>query len=163
MTIIIKNKDTLLFDHFKFKCCVGKNGFSKNKREGDKKTPVGNFFLGPLFYRDDKNKKPKKKIKLIKIKKKMGWCNDINHQKYNKLIRINKHIKYEEMFRRDNKYDFVIPIKYNFKKPIKNKGSAIFIHLTENYKKTLGCIALKKKDFLILLKIINKKTKIRIL
>ena len=93
----------------------------------------------------------------------MGWCNDINHQKYNKLIRINKHIKYEEMFRRDNKYDFVIPIKYNFKKPIKNKGSAIFIHLTENYKKTLGCIALKKKDFLILLKIINKKTKIRIL
>ena len=65
MTIIIKNKDTLLFDHFKFKCCVGKNGFSKNKREGDKKTPVGNFFLGPLFYRDDKNKKPQTKIKLI--------------------------------------------------------------------------------------------------
>ena len=163
MTIIIKNKDTLLFNQFKFKCCIGKNGFSKNKKEGDKKTPTGKFSLGHLFYRNDRNKKPETKIKLIKINKKMGWCNDINHNKYNKLITINKNIKHEKMFRKDKKYDFVIPVKYNFKEPIKNKGSAIFIHITENYKKTLGCIALKKKDLLILLKIIDKKTKIRIL
>jgi L,D-peptidoglycan transpeptidase YkuD (ErfK/YbiS/YcfS/YnhG family) len=44
----------------------------------------------------------------------------------------------------------------------KNKGSAIFLHLTNNYKKTLGCVALKKKDMFILLKIINSKTKIKI-
>ncbi len=42
------------------------------------------------------------------------------------------------------------------------KGIAIFIHLTKNYKTTAGCIALKKKDFLILLKIISKNTKIKI-
>ena len=42
------------------------------------------------------------------------------------------------------------------------KGSAIFIHLTNNYKPTAGCIAISKKDFLILLKIISKKTKIKI-
>ena len=41
-----------------------------------------------------------------------------------------------------------------------NKGSAIFIHLTKNYNPTKGCIALNKKDFLILCKLINKKTKI---
>jgi L,D-peptidoglycan transpeptidase YkuD (ErfK/YbiS/YcfS/YnhG family) len=67
------------------------------------------------------------------------------------------------MHRKDNKYDLLIPIKYNMLKPIKNKGSAIFIHLTKNYKPTAGCIALKKNDFLILLKLINKKTKIRII
>ena len=33
----------------------------------------------------------------------------------------------------------------------------------EDYKKTLGCVALKKNDLLILLKLINKNTKIQIL
>ena len=50
----------------------------------------------------------------------------------------------------------------NTKKIISKKGSAIFMHLTKGYKKTAGCIALKKKDFLILIKLINRKTKIRI-
>ena len=94
----------------------------------------------------------------------MGWCDDIKSSKYNKLIKISKKkIKYEKMFRNDKKYDLLIPIKYNMIKPIKNKGSAIFIHLTENYKPTAGCIALKKNDFLILLRLINKKTKIKII
>ena len=67
------------------------------------------------------------------------------------------------MLRKDNKYDFLIPIKYNMQKPLKNKGSAIFLHLTKNYKPTAGCIALKKNDFLILLRLINKKTKLKII
>ena len=92
----------------------------------------------------------------------MGWCNDINSKKYNRLIKIKKGIKFEKMYRNDYKYDYVIPIKYNYQKIKKNKGSAIFIHITKNYKKTLGCIAIKKSDFEILLKIINTKTKIHI-
>ena len=63
------------------------------------------------------------------------------------------------MFRSDSKYDFIIPIKYNFKKPILGKGSAIFIHLTNDYKPTAGCVALKLQDFLILIKILKKKCK----
>ena len=43
MTILVKNKHTLLFDEFKFKCSIGKNGSSLNKNEGDKKTPKGKF------------------------------------------------------------------------------------------------------------------------
>ena len=93
----------------------------------------------------------------------MAWCNDVNHKKYNKLIKIDKNIGYEKLFRKDYKYDFLIPIKYNYKKVIPKNGSAIFIHLTKNYQPTAGCIALSKKDFLILIKLINKKTKIRIL
>ena len=49
MTIIIKNKETLIIDEFKFKCSVGKKGFTKNKTEGDYKTPVGTFDLGNIF------------------------------------------------------------------------------------------------------------------
>ena len=62
----------------------------------------------------------------------------------------------KKLYRNDRKYDLLVPIHYNTKKP-KNKGSAIFIHLTDNYKKTEGCVALKEKDMLILLKLINKK------
>jgi len=163
MTIIVKNKETLVFQEFNFKCCVGKKGLTKNKFEGDKKTPKGNFTLGNLYFRKDRNLKPITKLKCIPIKKKMFWCNDIkNKKKYNKLIHNNKNIGHEKMFRKDYKYDFVLPINYNTYNPKLGKGSAIFIHLTKNYNPTLGCIAISKKDFLILLKIINKKTKIKI-
>ena len=94
----------------------------------------------------------------------MGWCNDVRSPKnYNKLFKIKKKIKHEKLMRKDYKYNLIIPIKYNFKKPIAGKGSCIFIHLTKNYKPTAGCIGLKKKDFLIMLKLINKNTKIKIL
>ena len=91
----------------------------------------------------------------------MSWCDDPNHKKYNEEIQIYNKNNKENLEKIDHKYDYIITINYNHKK-IANKGSAIFIHLTNNYKPTAGCIALKKKDFEILLKLINKKTKIRI-
>ena len=162
MTILLKNKETLLFEEFIFNCSSGKNGISKNKFEGDKKTPSGTFKIGNLYYRKDKNIKPKTKLKCIPITRKMGWCDDPNHKRYNKLIKVRDNIKCEKLYRKDNKYDFLIPILYNSKNTKPGKGSAIFIHLTNDFKKTLGCIALKQNDFLILLKLINKKTKIKI-
>ena len=163
MTIYLKNKYRLQVDDFTFKCCIGKNGLSKKKREGDKKTPIGRFSIENLYYRSDRIKKPPTKLKCIKITKKMGWCDDPFSQKnYNKLVLINKGIKCEKLCRKDHKYDLIIPIKYNYLKPIKFKGSCIFIHLTNNYKATAGCIGLRKKDFLIMIKLINKKTKIQI-
>ena len=162
MRIIIKNKETLLYDDFTFKCCIGKNGTTNNKIEGDKKTPKGVFFLGPVFYRKDRIKNLFTKIKKKQIKKSMGWCDDVKNRNYNKLIKITNNVKHEKLFQKKNNYDLIIPIEYNTKKPQKNKGSAIFIHLTKNYKKTLGCIALKKNDLLILLKLINRDTKIQI-
>ena len=163
MQIIIKNKDTLLYDEFKFKCSLGKNGVTSKKIEGDKKTPRGLYSLGPLYFRGDRLSKPLTKNKTIKIKKNLGWCDDTNSKYYNKLIKTSKNVKFEKLFRKNKNYDLLIPIKYNTTKPIKKKGSAIFLHLTKNYKKTLGCVAIKKKDMLILLKLINKKTKIKIL
>ena len=163
MIIYIKNKHTLAVDDFKFKCCTGKNGKSKKKKEGDKKTPIGHFAIENLYYRADRIKKPSTNLKSIKIQKNMGWCDDpTNLKKYNKLIKIDKSIHHEKLSRKDHIYDLLIPIKYNFKNPIKDLGSCIFIHLTKDYKPTAGCIALKKKDFLIMLKLIKKNSKIMI-
>ena len=163
MTIILKNKATLLFDDFIFNCSIGKSGLARSKFEGDKKTPIGTFTLGNLLYRKDRNPKPLTKLKCIPIKKNMGWCDDIKSKKYyNKLINIRKNLRHEKLYRRDYKYDFLVPINYNTRNTKIGAGSAIFIHLTKKYYPTAGCITLQKKDFLILLKLINKNTKIRI-
>ena len=160
MTILLKNKHTVKFDDFEFKCCIGKNGLTKFKKEGDGKTPKGIFKIEHLYFRKDRIKKPLTKLKCIEIKRNMGWCDDVKNKKYNKLIKINKNCSHEKLFRKDKKYDLLIPIKYNFNKIIPGKGSCIFIHLTSDYKPTAGCISLKKKDLLILLKLINKNSKI---
>ena len=163
MTIFLKNKHSLQIDDFYFKCCIGKNGLSKRKREGDYKTPIGTFKIEKLYYRKDRIKKPKTYLNCIEINQSMGWCDDIRHpSKYNRLIKVNDKVKHEKLLRRDNKYDLLIPISYNRKDPKVGLGSCIFMHLTKNYKPTAGCIALKKKDFLIMLKLIKKNTKIKI-
>ena len=162
MLITLKNKEFLILDDFVFKCAIGINGIKSKKKEGDKVTPSGKFSLGKLYYRADRVEKPETKMATKIIKKNMGWCNDPSSKYYNKEILINKKIKHEKLFRKDNSYDYFIVINYNIKKIKSFKGSAIFLHLTKNYKPTAGCIALKKTDFEVLLKIINKKTKIKI-
>ncbi|MDC1039162.1 L,D-transpeptidase family protein [Candidatus Pelagibacter sp.] len=163
MQIIIIEKDTLLYDEFKFKCSIGKNGKTSKKIEGDNKTPKGLYALGPLYYRKDRIPKLSTKLKKIKIMKNFGWCDDVKSKFYNKPIKTNINVRHEKLYRNDKKYDLLIQIEYNSKKPKKNKGSAIFLHLTNNYKKTQGCVAIKEKDMLILLNLINKKTKIKII
>ena len=162
MLIKLKNKYTLKLDDHILKCSIGRNGLKSKKEEGDKCTPKGVFSLGKLYYRADRVRKPTTKISTRIIKKNMGWCDDVTSKFYNKEMKINKNIKHEKLYRNDHVYDYLIVINYNTKKIKLGKGSAIFLHLTKNYKKTLGCVAVKKKDFLIILKLITKNTKIKI-
>tara|TARA_B100000787_G_scaffold142073_1_gene111297 strand:+ start:501 stop:989 length:489 start_codon:yes stop_codon:yes gene_type:complete len=161
MIIHVKNKNTLIIDDFKLRCCVGKNGLSSNKIEGDYSTPKGLFDLKKLYFRKDRVDIPNCKLEKKTIKRDMAWCDDPKHKKYNEEIKIYNKSNRESFYRDDNKYDYIISISHNHRK-VPNKGSAIFIHLTNNYKPTAGCIGLRKKDFEIILKLIDKKTKIRI-
>ena len=161
MLIKLKNKDTLIFDEFKFKCAIGKNGLKKNKIEGDKSTPKGIFSLGKLYYRSDRVPKPETNLTTKNITKNIGWCDIPNNKYYNQEVTSLRNVNKENFFRKDSKYNYLIVINYN-KNKIKNKGSAIFIHLTQDYKPTNGCIAINENDFLILVKLINKKTHIKL-
>ena len=162
MNIKIK-KHLLLYKYYKLKCSIGKSGIISSKKEGDLATPKGTFELGTLYYRRDKNKPIKCKIKKIIIKKKMGWCNDIRSKKYNQEISFPFKYSAEKFYRKSKIYDLLIHIKYNHTPTIKKRGSAIFLHLTEKKNKpTEGCIAISKKDFLKILPLINKNTKISI-
>jgi L,D-peptidoglycan transpeptidase YkuD (ErfK/YbiS/YcfS/YnhG family) len=162
MNIIIK-KHLLLYKGYKLKCSIGKSGITHVKKEGDLATPKGVFKLGLLYYRKDRNKSLKSKLKKRVIKKNMGWCDDAKSKKYNQEIYFPFKYGAERLYRKDKIYDIFINIKYNYCPIVKGKGSAIFLHLTNtNYKPTSGCIAIVKKDFLKILPLINKNTKILI-
>ena len=161
MIIHVPNKNTLIIDDFKLRCCIGKKGINSNKKEGDYSTPKGLFNLKKLYFRKDRIDIPRCKINKKIIKKDMAWCDDPKHKKYNREIKTHSKNHKENLHRKDHKYDYIISISHN-KRKIAYRGSAVFIHLTDNYKPTAGCIALKEKDFEILLKLIDKKTKIKI-
>ena len=69
----------------------------------------------------------------------------------------------KNFFRNENSYDLILVLNYNMRPIIKNKGSAIFIHIAkQNYKKTEGCVAIKRIHLLKIIKKINKNTKVKI-
>ena len=161
--IIVKKSGYLKYKNFKFRCALGKNGIKKKTKEGDNITPIGIFKIIKIYYRYDKIKNLKTSIKKIKIKKNMGWCDDVSSNYYNKQIKISKKIGHEKLHRKDNLYDIIVVLNYNLNPIIKGKGSAIFLHVAKkNYNKTQGCIALKKNELLYLVSKIKKNTQIRI-
>ena len=161
--IIVKKTGYLKYKNLKFRCALGRAGIKKKEKEGDNVTPKGIFKITSVYYRPDRIKNIITTIKKIKIKKNRGWCDDPNSIHYNKQIKLPSKFSHEKLYRKDNLYDLFLVLNYNTKPIIKNKGSAIFIHITKkNYKKTKGCIALKKKHLIELISKIKKNTKIKI-
>ena len=160
--IVINKSGYLKYKNLELKCTLGKAGVGIKKREGDNITPKGTYKIINIFYRKDRIKKISSKFQLIGITKKIGWCDDPRSEYYNQLIKLPTEYSHEKFFRKDNIYDLVLVLNYNMRPIIKNKGSAIFIHVAKKNKKTAGCIALSKMDLITLIKKIDKKTKIKI-
>ena len=161
--IIVKKSKYLKYKNFKFRCSLGKAGIKKKEKEGDNITPKGIFKIICIYYRSDRIKKITTAFKKIKIEKTMGWCDDPKSSFYNKEIKIPNKFNYEQFYRKDNLYDIIVPLNYNTNPILKNKGSAIFIHIANNnYKPTAGCIGIKKSNLIKLLSIIKKNTKVKI-
>ena len=159
--IIINKSGYLKYKDLKYKCALGKAGIGNKKVEGDNITPNGIFRIIKIYYRKDRVKKLSSKFKLIKINEKMAWCDDPKSRKYNQLIKLPTKYSHEILYRKDNIYDLILVLNYNMEPIIKNKGSAIFIHVAKkNYKKTAGCVALKKADLNYLVKEIKRNTKV---
>ena len=160
---ILINKKYLTYKNYKVKCSVGKRGIGYKKKEGDLITPKGRYKIKYILYRKDRVKKIRSKIKKIAIKKNMGWCDDPKSKNYNKLIKLPSSFSYEKLYKKENIYDIILVLNYNMSPIIKNKGSAIFIHVAKkNYKKTEGCVALKKIHLLKIIKILKNNTKVKI-
>ena len=155
------SKKYLTYQNNKVKCAIGKRGIGKKLKEGDQITPRGTFKIEKILYRQDKLNYLRSVIKKTSIKKNMGWCDDPKSKDYNKLIKYPFNYKSEKLYRSNNIYDIILVLNFNMHPIKKNKGSAIFIHISNNkYSPTQGCIAIKKKELIKLIKFINKKTKI---
>jgi len=159
--IIINNSRYLKYKSLKFRCGLGKAGIGEKKVEGDNITPKGVYKIIKILFRKDRLKKIKSNFKLFKIKKNMGWCDDPKSKNYNKLILLPSKLGHEKLYRKDNIYDLILVLNYNSNPTIKNKGSAIFIHVKKgDFKDTKGCISLRKSDLVKIVSLINKDTKV---
>ena len=160
MHIFIKNK-FLIYDNYKVKCALGKEGDRNKEKEGDLITPKGSFKLKYIFYRKDKIKSLKTRLKKIAINNKMGWCDDPTSKYYNKLIRFPFMKSAEKLYRSDNVYDIILVLDYNMN-PIKlNRGSAIFVHIAKKgFSPTKGCVAISKRELKKLVGKVNKQTRV---
>ena len=162
MHIFIKNKK-LILDKYRIKCAIGKRGIGNKKREGDKTTPIGKFKITSILYRKDRVSGIRSKINKISIKSNMGWCDDPKSKKYNKIIKFPFNGHAERLYKKDNTYDIILVLNYNCNPVRKGKGSAIFIHVAKkNYRNTLGCIAVSKRNLKKIIKKINKSTIVNI-
>jgi L,D-peptidoglycan transpeptidase YkuD (ErfK/YbiS/YcfS/YnhG family) len=162
MDIKLKNK-YLYFNKYKIKCAIGKRGITIRKVEGDGKTPAGIFKFKSIFYRKDKIPKIKGKLQKFVIRKNMGWCDDVNSKQYNRLVKFPFNFKAEKLWLTKNIYDIIIIINYNTNPIKKKKGSAIFLHIAKkNYAPTKGCVAISKKNMILLVNKIDTKTRLKI-
>ena len=157
------NKKYLIYNKYKVKCALGKRGIGNKKKEGDLITPKGHFKIKYVLYRKDRIENIKTTFKKIVIRKNMGWCDDPRSEDYNRLIKYPFFGSSEKLFRKDNLYDVILVLNFNMRPVIKNKGSAIFIHIaSKKFTATKGCIAIKKNEILKLIKLIDRNVKIRI-
>ena len=160
--IIVTNK-VLKYKNFLYKCAIGKNGITNSKIEGDKCTPTGIYSIEKIYYREDRLSMPKLDFQTIPINKNSGWCDDIRSTYYNKFIKFPFSYSAEFLYREDNIYNIICIISYNTNPIIKNKGSAIFLHVANSdYSGTAGCLALKQDDLIELLQNIDLDTRINI-
>ena len=159
---ILINKNYLTYNKLKVKCAIGKKGIGYKRKEGDLITPLGEFNIKYILYRKDRVKVSSKLKKKV-IKKNMGWCDDPKSSHYNKLVKLPFDYKHEKLYKNENVYDIILVLNYNMNPIKKNKGSAIFIHVAKNnFKRTKGCIAIKKISLIKLIKKINPYTKVKI-
>ena len=117
---------------------------SSKGREGDHKTPIGNYHMRFGLYRADRLPHPKTKLNFRPLRKDDGWCDATDDPAYNRFIRRPFSASHEKLWREDGAYDVIIVMSHNDSPPISGLGSAVFIHVAQpDDRQTLGCIALE--------------------
>lgn len=148
----------------RWRCTVGAGGIREDKVEGDSATPVGEFPLRRIYFRNDRLVLPKVDLPARPINEHDGWCDDPRSTSYNRLVSIPNEWSHEKMWREDGLYDLVVVVGYNDDPPEGEWGSAIFLHIArDDYAGTQGCVAFARNDLLELLPLLTRDTRLRVL
>ncbi len=128
-------------------CQLGQAGRTALKREGDGATPQGDWPLQTVFYRADRISRPRTKLRVKPLQPSDGWCDDPLDRNYNRPVQLPYPTSAETLWRDDHAYDLVVVLDQNFSRRSRNRGSAIFLHLThDDQRPTAGCLAFREQD-----------------
>jgi L,D-peptidoglycan transpeptidase YkuD (ErfK/YbiS/YcfS/YnhG family) len=148
----VRGDGTLSWRGMRLRCALGRSGITTEKHEGDGATPAGTLPLRRLLYRADRIAPPPGPLPREPIGAADGWCDDPAHADYNRQVALPHPARHEELSRNDHLYDLVGVLGWNDDPVVRDRGSAIFLHLArEDYAPTEGCVALSLPDLLALL------------
>lgn len=147
MSIIVNTSArTVQFGEENCPCRIGRKGAIDQDlgREGDEKTPLGNYVLRFGLYRADRLPVPRADLTFRPLRKDDGWCDDTSNSAYNRFIRLPHATSHEKLWREDGAYDIILVMNHNDSPPKPGLGSAVFIHVAQaDDRETLGCVALE--------------------
>ena len=139
---------------------LGKNGFRKDKREGDGATPTGVFTFGRAFGNAED---PGALLPYQRITPDDVWVDDPASKFYNQWARMDAPdadwSSAERLVDYGKQYKYVASINYNTAPIVPGKGSAIFLHVAIN-RPTAGCVAVSEAAMVFFLGFIEKETRI---
>jgi L,D-peptidoglycan transpeptidase YkuD (ErfK/YbiS/YcfS/YnhG family) len=156
-------KGLLWFEGRVIECLLGKNGITTRKFEGDMKSPAGRFSLLYGYVRKNYSNGSVSFLKLKQISQIDAWCDAPGSANYNRPVKLPFGLSHEKMYREDRLYDVVIVMDYNVSQRVRNRGSAVFFHLSAGKPYTAGCVAISKLAMRYLLPRLSKNTTLRIL
>lgn len=132
-----------------FPCALGRSGIKAVKREGDGATPLGVYRLVRIYYRADKVRRPTTRLPVVRIRPDDGWCDAPHDRNYNRWVRHPYPASAERLWRDDDLYDLVVVLSHNERPRVRNRGSAVFLHVARpGLKPTEGCVAMRRGDLL---------------
>ena len=135
-----------------FRAALGKGGVRADKQEGDGATPAGVLPLRRVLYRADRLRAPACVVPVEPIVPEDGWCDAPGCPSYNRLVRLPIDASAEALWRPDGLYDIVGVLGWNDSPVVRDRGSAIFLHVArDDLAPTEGCVALRLHDLQALL------------
>lgn len=147
MNVILRHGEgrsgALFVNDLRLPALIGAGGIRLDKSEGDQATPVGFLPFRQVFYRADRVARPQTSLRVEALSPDDGWCDDPGHRDYNRHVALPHEARHERLWREDHCYDLCVVLGWNDDPVMRNRGSAIFLHLPPESGVTEGCIALE--------------------
>lgn len=157
------SKRDLQIEGLSFFCCFGRDGVTREKVEGDWKTPLGVFPLRAMYYRPDRVTLPSTSLPVYEITKTSGWCDDPTMLEYNSFVELPFEGSHEDLWREDPLYDIIVVLGYNDTPAVPGKGSAIFLHCMKDAMTcTKGCLAIGQDELLRIVPMLSPESSVSI-
>lgn len=154
-------RGVLRYGNWRLGCAVGRAGITHFKHEGDGATPAGTLHPRLVLFRPDRVHRPNTQLPSRRIGRDDAWCDDPEDRNYNRAISLPYPGRHERLWRSDRLYDLLVVLDWNLEPAVKNRGSAIFLHLERPDRgPTEGCIAVSGAAMTRLLRHMNDATKI---